>query len=145
MYRFWHLEKHFFNHFTFFFLLCLKCLQNQNPSRNNHPRTSHNLCNRPTLFTSPSIYLHVCYLVLLPVEALHLVFLQLLSGLHILVIVTLTNIEIQGHPSARIKLVPTPTSIFSGMKLHTAPFIQDHFYDKSSYCQASQLGEKLTV
>lgn len=34
-------------------------------------------------------YLHVCYLVLFPVEALHLVLFQLLSGLHILVIVTL--------------------------------------------------------
>lgn len=35
------------------------------------------------------IYLHVCDLILFPVEALHLVFFQLLSGLHILVIVTL--------------------------------------------------------
>ena len=35
------------------------------------------------------LYLHVCYLVLFPVEPLHLVLFQLLSGLHILVIVTL--------------------------------------------------------
>ena len=36
-------------------------------------------------------YLHVCYLVLFPVEALHLVLLQLLSGLHVLVVVTLAT------------------------------------------------------
>lgn len=46
------------------------------------------------------IYLHVCYLVLLPVEALHLVLFQLLSGLHILVIVTLNiKIDLLGHPT----------------------------------------------
>lgn len=46
------------------------------------------------------IYLHVCYLVLFPVETLHLVLFQLLSGLHILVIVTLKiKIDLHGHPT----------------------------------------------
>lgn len=44
------------------------------------------------------VYLHVCYLVLFPVEALHLVLLQLQSGLYILVVVTLkAKIGPQGH------------------------------------------------
>lgn len=52
-----------------------------------------NLCTKWHL-----IYLHVCYLVLFPVEALHLVLFQLLSGLHILVIVTLkAKIDLHGH------------------------------------------------
>lgn len=45
-------------------------------------------------------YLHVCYLVLFPVKALHLVLFQLLSGLHILVIVTLImKIDLHCHPT----------------------------------------------
>lgn len=52
-----------------------------------------NLCTKWHL-----IYLHVCYLVLFPVEALHLVLFQLLSGLHILVIVTLkAKIDLHRH------------------------------------------------
>lgn len=35
------------------------------------------------------LHLHVCDLVLFPVEAFHLVLFQLLPGLHVLVIVTL--------------------------------------------------------
>lgn len=45
-------------------------------------------------------YLHVCYLVLFPVKALHLVLFQFLSGLHILVIVTLImKIDLHCHPT----------------------------------------------
>lgn len=36
-------------------------------------------------------YLHVCYLVLLPVVAFHLVLLKLLPGLHVLVIIALES------------------------------------------------------
>lgn len=44
------------------------------------------------------IYLHMCHLVLFPVEALHLVLFQLQSSLYILVIVTLkAKIDLNGR------------------------------------------------
>ncbi len=73
------------------------------------------------------IYLHVRYLVLLPVEALHLVLFQLLSGLHILVIVTLkAKIDLHGHPTGRhtdrISNSLLPVSLFSIMRAHSRYF-----------------------
>lgn len=69
-------------------------------------RNKSHLFNFPLLAVKLShhmvspIYLHVCYLVLFPVEALHLVLFQLLSGLHILVIVTLEiKIDLHSHPT----------------------------------------------
>lgn len=53
------------------------------------------------------IYLHMCYLVLFPVEALHLVLFQLQSSLYILVIVTLkVKIDLKGRAEGQHKEHP---------------------------------------
>lgn len=50
------------------------------------------------------LHLHVCDLVLFPVEAFHLVLFQLLPGLHVLVIVTLkTTTRIFNGPNGFMK------------------------------------------
>lgn len=72
--------------------------------------------------------LHVCDLVLLPVEALHLVLLQLLAGLHILVIVSLQASRATGIVADTVSQIR-----YDSMTQHLAKTRSTHARTRASF------------